>query len=505
MVQPFNYVIPQADPFAGVLQGLKLGASMQQMEAAREQRAAQTDALRQKLAMEQKAVERAAANEAELQQLQAVPFEGMTRQQQLRLLQLTESEASRAFIARELERTPVEVVESGLRRAGSIVNALRMNPEIGIKRLRESAEVEKNPDKKKAYDDAASIAEQNPLLAARMIHGYMDSVAASNEKFRRVPDAVVNFLDRAGAPLYPKEPGKPMVVAPGASVFQPGSTTAMFTAPAAPETKTPTQKDYERAVEQGFKGTIFDYQRQLAEAKRPPPQPREPREPPAPIPVVDPATGQVKYVPRDQAVGMTPPQFMEGLTPKERQKREALFPKAKQAVATVETTMGDLVADLENLAAHPGLTGITGVVYGRTPSVTPQAREAQALYDKIVARGGFSELQNMRAASPTGGALGNVSNVEGAQLKQAFAEIGREQATESVKKALLRAAENAKLVRQRAREAFEDTYEYRQSGGARPPAPAPAGGAVSVTLPDGRTVSFPSQAAADQFRRAAGL
>jgi hypothetical protein len=176
----------------------------------------------------------------------------------------------------------------------------------------------------------------------------------------------------------------------------------------------------------------------------------------------------VKYVTREQSVGMTPPQFMEGLTPKERQKREALFPKAKQAVAAVETTMGDLVADLENLAAHPGLSGITGVVYGRTPSVTPQAREAQALYDKIVARGGFSELQNMRAASPTGGALGNVSNQEGAQLKQAFAEIGREQATESVKKALLRAAENAKLVRQRAREAFEDTYEYRQSGGAAP-------------------------------------
>ena len=247
-------------------------------------------------------------------------------------------------------------------------------------------------------------------------------------------------------------------------------------------TPSPDMQGYELAKSQGYKGTFFDYQRQLAEAKRPPAQPREPREPPAPIPVVDPATGQVKYVPRDQAVGMTPPQFMEGLTPKERQKREALFPKAKQAVATVETTMGDLVADLENLAAHPGLTGITGVVYGRTPSVTPQAREAQALYDKIVARGGFSELQNMRAASPTGGALGNVSNVEGAQLKQAFAEIGREQATESVKKALLRAAENAKLVRQRAREAFEDTYEYRQSGGARPPAPAPASPNIDALL-----------------------
>jgi len=42
MVQPFNYMIPQADPFAGVMQGLKLGASMQEVEAARAQTQAQT-------------------------------------------------------------------------------------------------------------------------------------------------------------------------------------------------------------------------------------------------------------------------------------------------------------------------------------------------------------------------------------------------------------------------------------------------------------------------------
>ncbi|OBQ32110.1 MAG: hypothetical protein AN487_23010, partial [Anabaena sp. CRKS33] len=86
MVQPMNYVLPQADPFAGVLQGLKLGATIEEMQAAREQQAMQMDAMRQKAALEQQAAQRAAANEAELQQLQAVPFEEMSRQQQLRLL-----------------------------------------------------------------------------------------------------------------------------------------------------------------------------------------------------------------------------------------------------------------------------------------------------------------------------------------------------------------------------------------------------------------------------------
>ena len=59
-------------------------------------------------------------------------------------------------------------------------------------------------------------------------------------------------------------------------------------------------------------------------------------------------------------------------------------------------------------------------------------------------------------------------------------------------------------------------YSARSQGGrvtstgtARPTAPAQpapqATGSATVTLPDGRTVTFPSQAAADQFRRAAGL
>jgi hypothetical protein len=180
--------------------------------------------------------------------------------------------------------------------------------------------------------------------------------------------------------------------------------------------------------------------------------------------LIDARTGRIIGVPGTET---------EGLTAKEKQKREALYPKAKQAVATVESTMDTLTNDLETLANHPGLNGITGVLYGRTASLAPASRAAQALYDKIVARGGFSELQNMRAASPTGGALGNVSDREGAQLKQAFAEIGREQTTDSVRKALLRAAQNAKEVKARAREAFDDTYEYRTQGGGGTPAPAP--------------------------------
>ena len=217
----------------------------------------------------------------------------------------------------------------------------------------------------------------------------------------------------------------------------------------------------------------------IAQASRPPAQPKEPKEPPAPIPVVDPATGQVKYVPRDQAVGMTPPQFMESLTPKERQQREAKFPQATSAVKTFESTSNTLIKDLETLSKHPGLGSITGIAAGRLPGITSAGREAEALFDKIVARGGFQELQNMRQASPTGGALGNVSNQEGAQLRQAFAALDRRQDAASVRKAITDAISQIRTSQQTIKDAYDMTYEYKQGGGGAAPAATKSGATVS--------------------------
>ena len=158
---------------------------------------------------------------------------------------------------------------------------------------------------------------------------------------------------------------------------------------------------------------------------------------------------------------MTPASAQEGLAPKEIQAREAKYPAATSAVKTFETKTDSLVADLETLAKHPGLSGISGLIYGRTLAVTKEARAAQALYDSILARAGFTELQNMRAASPTGGALGNVSNQEGQYLRDAFAPISRTQDTRDLSKALTNAANAARASKQRVREAYDMTYDYK--------------------------------------------
>lgn len=159
------------------------------------------------------------------------------------------------------------------------------------------------------------------------------------------------------------------------------------------------------------------------------------------------------------------------LSQKDIQAREKVFPKATVAIKAASSKATEMEADLKKLADHPGLSGITGLIYGRTPAVTPAAREANALLEKIMARGGFAELAAMRDASPTGGALGNISDREGAYLRQAFGALNPTQSTESFKKALKEIAASMPGVRERLQEAFDTTYEYRASN-ARAPKPA---------------------------------
>src|SRR5574343_471413 len=158
------------------------------------------------------------------------------------------------------------------------------------------------------------------------------------------------------------------------------------------------------------------------------------------------------------------------LSKKELQSREAAFPKATAAIKSFEADADELISDLERLKNHPGLSNITGVIAGRTPSLTAQGRAAQALYDKIIAKGGFQSLQDVRNASPTGGALGSISNQEGKQLKSAFSEIDQKMDAPDVRGAIDRTIQKVQGSKNRVREGYDLTYEYRA-----PAAPAVGG------------------------------
>jgi hypothetical protein len=163
-------------------------------------------------------------------------------------------------------------------------------------------------------------------------------------------------------------------------------------------------------------------------------------------------------------------QGLEALPPKEVQKREAAFPAATSALKGFDAKSDSFIKDLETLRNHPGLSEITGIAAGRLPGITDAGRAAQALYDKVVAKGGFQALQDLRDASKTGGALGNVSNQEGKQLTASFAAIDRRQGAADVKAAIDQAIADIQGAKTRTREAYDSTYSYKSGTPSAAPA-----------------------------------
>lgn len=156
------------------------------------------------------------------------------------------------------------------------------------------------------------------------------------------------------------------------------------------------------------------------------------------------------------------------LSPKEIQVREAKRPQATLALKTFEDKTSTLEKDIKELMDHPGLASITGIAAGRLPGITVQGRAAEALFNRIQKSGGFKELQDMRNASPTGGALGQVSNQENTSLQQTFAAIDRTQEAKDVRKGLGKALDELTQSKGRVREAFNMTYDYRPADSAAP-------------------------------------
>ena len=146
----------------------------------------------------------------------------------------------------------------------------------------------------------------------------------------------------------------------------------------------------------------------LAREGRAPAQPR-PEQPP--VAVVDPATGRTVYVSREEALRqrMTPASAMEGLPPKEIQKREAALPAATSAVTGFEKKSDNFIKDLQ----------------------------------------------------------------EGKQLTASFAAIDRRQAASDVQAAINQAIADIGGARTRTREAYDSTYAYKTPANSAAPSTAP--------------------------------
>jgi hypothetical protein len=163
MVQPFNYQLQSADPFAGVLQGLKLGATFQDIEAAR---AANQQALALKSAQEQEiqakinAQNRLATAASSL--MDRIRNNTATAADFAEYRLIAPKDQSEAA-GKIFEGMSKEQQQNSLSFGTQVMAALgSKDPQIGIAMLEERAAADNDPQMAKAWGNIAKLAKLDP-------------------------------------------------------------------------------------------------------------------------------------------------------------------------------------------------------------------------------------------------------------------------------------------------------------------------------------------------------
>lgn len=99
--------------------------------------------------------------------------------------------------------------------------------------------------------------------------------------------------------------------------------------------------------------------------------------------------------------------------------------KAQNVISTIDDAYSRI---------NPFTAGLGGAFLSNIPGT--EARDVEGLLNTILANLGFDELKAMRAASPTGGALGQVSERENVLLQSAVRSLENSQSPEQIKKNL---------------------------------------------------------------------
>lgn len=151
------------------------------------------------------------------------------------------------------------------------------------------------------------------------------------------------------------------------------------------------------------------------------------------------------------------------VVPRGRQERIVeLTNAAPGAFAAVEYAMQqaqNIVDTAKTLKDHPGLRTATGFG-GETLSGIPgtPAADAAAIANTLKAQAFAAALADMRAASPTGGAVGQVSDAEGARFENMYANLQQAQSYPQYLRQLDRLVEFMDGATQRIRRAYEREY-----------------------------------------------
>lgn len=176
--------------------------------------------------------------------------------------------------------------------------------------------------------------------------------------------------------------------------------------------------------------------------------------------------------------------------------RPAAQVKAESALGTLEQKNAIAINAIDT-AIQQASGWNTGNVMGNSgwvPGIGQGALDLGKTLDTIKANIGFEELQTMRDNSPTGGALGSITERELAFLQSTIASIEQSQSETQLEQNLTTLRDFLASSAERRRMAYEQQFGGNNSGPAPiGGGPAPAGAPTAINPATGERVVFDGQ------------
>ena len=481
---PINYTMDVQSPFEAVLNGFKMGAGIAELQS--------------KALQARQLVERQQLIQGRIQSLMSKPNPTVEDFLGIAML-LPEKEAE--SMRKNWGMLSTARQQNEIRFAGQIMSALGTNPEVGIQMLRERAEAERNAgreDQAKAYETYAQIAEMNPKAARNNVGVMLAALPGAKDLFESIKQFNAGEGYEIVSPAQARELGLPE-----GGVYQRNINTGKI------EVLSGTGNRYEilsrdEAARLGLPGDAA-YQREIGTGK---------------ISAIGsggvkinlPSSIQVGEIPKDYKLvydAQGRPSHMEVIpgskTARELEKEiEAGASRAEGKVlasSVVLDEIGRLRGLVKNEKLTQPITGVTGEVASKIPG--SMRRSAEGLVSTIKANIGFDRLSQMRAESPTGGALGNITEQELAYLQSVLGSINLDQNPKTLLENLDRLEKLYQGILKKAA-AYPNAAKY---GFGSPTTTSSSGGVESVTV-NGKTYTRPANFTDQQwadYKRAMGV
>jgi hypothetical protein len=173
-------------------------------------------------------------------------------------------------------------------------------------------------------------------------------------------------------------------------------------------------------------------------------------------------------------------------------KKEEAFPKAQSSIRSLESQWTVVDDSIDKALEQVGpFTAGPGSILGGVPGT--EAKDLQNTLNTIKANIGFDKLQSMRDNSPTGGALGQVSEFENRLLQSVQGSLEPDQSPTQLKVNLQRVKRDLAALRAERAKAFQQDYaDFLPKEGAKP-----GGGDV----PEGTIIDSPDPSKPPLIRR----